>query len=269
MLSAALDILKRRELLLTLAGRNLKLRYKGSVLGFLWTLLDPLILMLIYYFVFSLLIAKFPVPNFALLLITGLLGWTFLSMTVSDSLGSVLDQAHLVKKIYFPREILPLAVLLANLANFILALGVLVAIFAVLGFFPGWTLLLVPVVIAVQAMFILGLGMLVATANVFFRDIEHIIQALLLAWFFLTPIVYPVEVAANFLGTKEFLGINLYGIYLANPMAMISLQYQHLLVAGEVYQPLMFLCTAVQAAAVFWIGWRVFHRAQRHFADLI
>ena len=186
------DIHLHQELLKSLVGRNLKIRYKRSVLGFFWTLLNPIFLILIYtVFLKILRFYNAEDPLFLHKLITGIIAWQFLAMSLNDSLGAVVGNANLITKTAFPRLILPFSMTVANLVNFMLSLLILIA-FMLITRVSGRFFVALPAIIATHFALCLGLSLVISAMNVFFRDTEHILSVGLLAWFFLTPIIYPV-----------------------------------------------------------------------------
>ncbi len=180
----------RRELLWILIARNLKIRYKQSVLGFFWSLLGPLLLIVIYAIFAAILKFNTGRPHYLQFLVIGIVIWQFLAMCLNDSLGALVGNANLIKKTAFPRLILPLAMVCANAVNFLLSWCVLLIYLLVVGM-PFEHLWLLPIVMLLQVCLCLGVALLVSTSNVFFRDTEHILGVGTLAWFFLSPVFYP------------------------------------------------------------------------------
>ena len=178
----------------SLVAKDLKVRYKRSVLGFAWFLLKPLFSMLVYYFVFTR-ILRFggAIPHFSLFLLTGLLPWNFFSSSLNASTGSLLDNHRLIRSIYFPRMALPAAEVAANLVHLLLALVVLEALMVVFGHYPGISILLVLPAVLLLTLMTVGIGMLLSIGNVFYRDVRQFIEVLLLAWFYASPIIYPLD----------------------------------------------------------------------------
>lgn len=183
------EVWRYREVLWNLVRRNLKVRYKNSILGFLWSLLNPLMQIGVWWFVFKIILDN-PEPNYMALLITGFLPWLFFSQTVLDSTACVTQEMALVKKAYFPRMVLPLSALFSNLIHLGLAFVVLLALFAVwrvdinISYF-----LIIPATLLV-AVFAYGLSAMLAAWSVFYADVKFIIGNLLGLWFFLTPVLY-------------------------------------------------------------------------------
>jgi lipopolysaccharide transport system permease protein len=184
------DVLRYRELFASLFRRDLQARYRGSLLGVLWTLVNPLVLLGIYLLVFSLLTKFIAVDHPALFLLSGLTVWVFFSSALHTASRSMLDNANLIRKTRFPRQLVPLSVVATHLVTFAVMLAVLLALN--LAFLPrvrdtAW--LALPLSVALIAL-VGGLALALASANVVFRDVEHLVGALLLPWFFLTPILW-------------------------------------------------------------------------------
>src|SRR4051794_1713401 len=209
----------RWELLRNLVRKDLKVKYKGSTLGFAWSLMNPLLLLAVYYVVFQL-ILKGRIPDFAIYLMSGLLIWNAFSGGVSGAATSVVGNANLVKKVRFPLPVLPLSAVGFALVHFVLQMVVLVAVVLVLGHsILGWQLLLAIPALAVALLLTVGLSLLVAALNVRYRDTQHLLEVALLAWFWLNPIVYDVGLVRAQLGS-------LTGLYWLNPMANVVVTMQ-------------------------------------------
>ncbi|MCJ7751255.1 MAG: ABC transporter permease [Armatimonadetes bacterium] len=195
-MSELLEVLRHREILWNLVRRNLKVRYKNSVLGFAWSLLNPLMQIGVWYFVFKILFQR-DEPNFMALLVTGFLPWLFFSQTIMDSTAAVSQEMPLIKKAYFPRTIIPISVLLSNLIHLGFAFIVLLALFVLwrvdLNIHYLWV---IPSTILV-AIFAYGLAAMLAAWSVFYADVKFIVGNLLGLWFFLTPVLYPLELVLN------------------------------------------------------------------------
>ena len=189
------DLLRYRDLFANLFRRDLQAKYKGSALGVLWTLANPLLLMAIYLVVFSTLWkARFAqLDHYPLFLLTGLAPWVFFSTALQSASRSMLDNANLIKKTRFPRQLVPLSVVAAHLVSFGVMLALLLVLdFALLPRVRATEWLALPLA-ALLVCLVGGLGLAVASLNVVFRDVEHIVAALLLPWFFLTPVIYPLR----------------------------------------------------------------------------
>lgn len=186
------ELWRYREVLWNLVRRNLKVRYKNSVLGFFWSLLNPLMQIGVWYFVFKIILGN-PEENYMALLITGFLPWLFFSQTVLDSTACVTQEMALVKKAYFPRSVLPLSALLSNIVHLGLAFLVLLVLFAVWRVDVNIHYLLVIPATLLIAVFAYGLSAMLAAWSVFYADVKFIISNLLGLWFFLTPVLYSLS----------------------------------------------------------------------------
>ena len=214
-----LQIWRYRELLVTLVHKELKVKYKNSALGFFWSLLNPALYLVVFYIVFQYFLPS-GIPFFAIFLLSGLLPWNLYSTSVSGATASIVANSALVKKVWFPREVLALASVGAAIVHFFLQMIVLVLALGIFQFAPSpkYALLLVP---ALLTMILLAsaLGIALAAANVYLRDTQHLLELLLLAWFWMTPIVYPFSSVAERLGSSRWL-------YLLNPVTPIVIAFQ-------------------------------------------
>jgi len=195
-MSELLEVLRYREILWNLVRRNLKVRYKNSVLGFAWSLLNPLMQIGVWYFVFKILFGR-DEPNFMAFLVTGFLPWLFFSQTIMDSTAAVTQEMPLIKKAYFPRTILPVSVLLSNLIHLGFAFIVLLALFALWGVDLNIHYLWVIPSTILVAVFAYGICAMLAAWSVFYADVKFIVSNLLGLWFFLTPVLYPLKLVLN------------------------------------------------------------------------
>ena len=261
------EIYQYRELLRNLVVSDLKARYKNSVLGFFWSLLNPLGMMLVFTLIFGLLVPNVQIERYPLFLLCGLLPWNYFSASVQGSLYSVLGNAGLVKKVYFPRAILPIATVLSQLINFLLAFVILFA--ALLIFqsnFSPW-LWLLPFVLLIQTIFTIGVALILSTLNVFYRDTSMIMDVLMLAWFFLTPVFYSTALLPD---SITLLGVTLNPqrlLYILNPMASLVNMYRDLLYWGYRTDLDFFLRSAVTAVAVLLFGAWFFRRYSDRFGE--
>jgi len=265
------ELIRFRDLVWNLVVRDLKVRYKNSVLGVLWSWLNPLFMMVVYTIVFTVMrqSSNGNVPNrqFPVFILCALLPWNFFSMAVTQSVSSIVENGNLVKKVYFPREILPLSVVLSNLVNFGISLMVL---FPMLFLFrvrlTPWILLL-PVIILIQLCFTTGVSLLLSTLNVFYRDTKVIIDVAMMAWFFMTPVFYPIDVLPR---SREILNLTI-DIHrwtrILNPMASLVAAYRDILYYGRLVGPDFLVRTAVTSFAILAAGYIVFYRFSRVFGE--
>jgi lipopolysaccharide transport system permease protein len=256
----ARELYAAREILWNLVRKELKVKYTASVLGAVWSLLNPVVFLAVFSFVTKVLPGG--ITDYPAFLLAGLLAWNLFSVSLSNGAQSVIANANLVKKVYFPREILPLSIVLSNLVNFLLSLLVFLPLAVLLGArFSAWTLAL-PAVIAVQLCLVTGLALLVAALNVFYRDTEVVLDVGLTAGFFLTPIFYELELLPN-----QFLGVDVWRfVYTLNPMATLITDYRYILL----YQyPVIrhTLVPAVLGLIVLGAGWYLFRRASPAFSE--
>ena len=256
-----------RELIYNLVQRELKARYKSSVLGFVWSLLNPLGMMVVFTIVFSVLMPNNTVAHYPIFLLCGLLAWNFFSASIMTGTNSIVANGNLVKKVYFPREVLPIATVLANLVNFLLALVVLFAALLVFRIPLSLWIWQLPFIILIQTCFTLGIVFLLSTAQVFYRDTLLVLDVVLLAWFFLTPVFYPI----SFLPTSyEVLGVTVDVqrlMYILNPMASLINMYRDLLYWGYRTDPDFFWRTSLTALSVLAIGYWVFVKYSGEFGE--
>ena len=251
------EIIGRRELIKNLVIRQLKVRYKSSSLGFLWSLLNPLLMMFVYWIVFSKLLRFRGIENFKAYLATGLFAWNFFAGSLSDSANSIVGNVSLVKRVYFPRFILPLSAVLTNLVNFLFSLVVLFLLFAFWGVDIKLCILALPLVIVIELILALGFSFFLSGLNVLFRDVEHILQVVLLAWFFLTPIVYE----------RGLIPARFQHLYLCNPMTSIIVCYQSILYYGRLPSVWLFVMPFVFSVIVLLTGFLFFRRHEGLIVD--
>lgn len=261
------EMITYQELVRNLVARDLKVRYKNSVLGFLWSLLNPLMMMVIFTVVFTIMLPNNTIDRFPVFVLCALLPWNFFSSSVMTSIYSVVGNAHLIKKVYFPREVLPLSTVLANLVNFLLAMIVLFGMMFVFRTpLTVWALLL-PVIVLVQVIFTLGLAFFLSTLNVFYRDTAAIMDVAMLAWFFLTPVFYPITILPHY-RTLFGLPLDIQRLaYILNPMASLIASYRVILYNGAPPAFDFLARTVVTALAFLVIGYLVFAHYSRVFAE--
>jgi len=251
------SLFRYRELVRNLVIKDLKLKYRDSVLGFLWSLANPLLLIVVYSFVFGHILRGGP-PNFAFFLMVGILPWTFFAQALMMSTGSIVDNGNLIKKVALPMEVFPLATVLFNLAQF----G-----FALIVFFPMALLYFrVPValswlnffpILALQIVFTLGLCFMVSTATVFYRDVRHFTEILLMLLFWLTPIIYDVQTIPESLRTAIYL----------NPFTYFTLAYQDALYHNTVSSPHNLLALALLGLSSLSLGFLSFMYSKTRFPE--
>ena len=214
-----------RELLFNLTHKEVKVKYKNSFLGFIWSLVTPLMMLVVFYVAFGIIfkLRAMGMQYYAFYLMSGILPWNFMSTSLLLSTGSVVSNADLVKKVYFPREVLPLSHLGSSSFHFILQ-ELMLIIFLVAFRVPltPW-ILLFPLIMVFELTFIAGLSMFLSALNVFYRDVQHFIEIVLMAWFWMTPVIYPISLMRDSLPSWAV------HIYMLNPMAHIILLWQRIM----------------------------------------
>ena len=256
---------RHRSLIQSLVARELAARYRGSVLGFFWSFVNPLLLLLIYAVVFGVLLRNRTVEPYALFLFCGILPWTWFSASLLESSSSLVAGGNLIKRVLFPAEVLPIVSVLANLVHFLFG-GLVLAAFLV-GFrhLPDWQgLPWLPVVIAIQLALTLGLALLLSAVTVHFRDVRDLLANVLTLGFWATPIVYP--------WTFEALRDHAWFHWLLrlNPLAQLVIAYQEVLFFEGPYRQWPSLAaTGATALVVLLAGYWVFDRLRDSFAEAV
>ncbi len=267
------ELVEARELFRNLTLRELRGKYKRSALGWMWSLLNPLATMAIFTVVFRFVVRVEPdvgdpsgLHNFPFFLLCGLLSWNFLSVGMQDGMGAPIGNAGLIKKVYFPREVLTASVVASWAVQFAIELAVLIVALLFVGnvafvFIPG-----VVVVLLIQTAFVYGLGLGLGAANVYFRDVQHFISLFVQLWFYATPIIYPVSLVPR---TADFLGYELpfRTLYLLNPMARFVELYRNLLYDLRWPAAADLAYVAGVAVITLAVGRMVFLRLEPRFAE--
>jgi ABC-type polysaccharide/polyol phosphate export permease len=259
MLAELTTLFRYRLLVQSLVGRELKARYRGSVLGFLWSFVNPLLLLLTYVVVFTVVLPGRHSPAiepFALFFFCGILPWTWFSSSLLEGSGVLIAGGNLIKKVLFPAEVLPVVAVFANLAHFLLGLPILLA-FLVYHARLGPEALLLPLPILVQLVFTLGLALALSALTVHFRDIQNILGHVLHLLFFASPVLYPYAEVTGRL--RAFLRLN--------PMTHVLVSYQEILFAGDFQHARGLLGAAGAALLTFAAGAFLFDRLRDTLAE--
>ena len=253
-------LLRYRGLIQSLVARELKARYRGSFLGFFWSFINPLLLLLVYSFVFTYIMpANYKgIEQYELFLFCGILPWTWFSSSLLESSGVLISGGNLIKKVLFPAEILPIVTVLANMVHFFFGLSILVLfLFWYRAPITPYELLWFPVVVLVQLILTLGFALILSALAVHFRDVRDIIGNLMTFWFFATPIIYPYQA----MGDKIWV-LNL------NPFTHLAISYQEILFfEGPVGHWRWLLALGGASIAFFMFGYFVFDRLRDTFAE--
>ena len=253
------ELWKFRTLVTALVGRHLRARYRGSFLGFIWSFLNPLCLIAVYSLVFKYYIRFDQVEHYTLFLFAGLLPWIWFSSGLLEATSSISSGGSLITKALFPPHILPMVTVFTSLANFLFAVPLLIAFMLITGVMPGISILLLPVVIFLEFLFLAGLSLFFAALNVHYRDIQHILGNVITLWFFLCPILYPIE------NVPEAFRFTLY----LNPIALFTKMYQGIFIEDAIPQAMVLLLCMGVSLLTFLIGNLVFNRYREDFAELI
>ena len=267
------EIFEHRYLLRNLVIRDLKARYKNSFFGVIWSLLNPLLMMAVYTVLFTVLIPAENIPHYPIFILVALVPWQFFTSTVTSGTTSITNNSSLVKKVYFPRILLPGASLLSNFVNFLLACIILVILLYAFGIGLTIHALWFPAILFTQIVFTYGLIFFLSSMQTFYRDTAMIMEVGLLAWFFLTPIFYPFEKFGEY---AQMAGIAFNPARLMrwiNPMASIVDGYRTILWGNvpnsgpSAMDPLALLRTFITALIVFFIGYYFFQRSEHLFGE--
>lgn len=259
MIQTIKEVWNYRTMIRSLVHRELRGRYKASVLGFLWTFIVPLCQLLVYTLVFSV-ILKSNIKRYYLYLFVALIPWNFFSNCLAGGSSCMIQQQSMVNKIYFPREVIPVSYVTAAFVNMIYCEIVVFAVSIISGVhFSALSLFCLPLVMLVEYILALGITMIVCAVDVYFRDLEHILGILSMAWMFMTPIMYDISVVPE----------NLIPFFQVNPMTSIVTAYRDILYNGTVPQ-LATLGTAAGMGVLFLIiGMLAFSRLKRRFSEVM
>src|SRR5947207_6884555 len=268
------EILRYRGLLGMLVWRDIRVRYKQSLLGVSWAFLMPLISALILYAIFtfnkffdSTDPAKFRDMPKLLFVLTGVVFWGFFAGAITSSMDCLTRNSRLVTKVYFPREVFPLAAVAGAFVDFLFAAAIIVPFYIYYIIAgkdsapePGLRLLLLPVILLIEALFATGLALILSMANLFFRDVKYIMSFILQMWFFATNVAYPITFDAH---------PNLRWAVSLNPMIPILDAYRACLMGNPIPNKIALGISALVAWLVFYFGWKAFHRAEFKFAEVV
>ncbi len=251
---------RRRDLVWHMTVRHLRGQYKQSVLGYAWAFLTPLTLLLTLSFVFSVLL-RFPSQGlpYALFVLVGLLPWMFFANGLTTATDSVSGAMNLVTKVYFPREILPMAAINTKIVDLFFGLIILAGLMMIYNHPPTETVLWVPLLFAIQVIFTAGLAFPMAALNVYFHDVRYLVGVVLTMWFYLTPVIYPVEIVPS---KYQF-------IFDLNPMAILVNAYRRVILLDDSPAMDRLLLGLGIAVVTFVIGYFLFKRMEAGFADRI
>ncbi len=256
-MNALKELYEYRQMIASLVRKDLRGRYKGSVLGFMWTFINPLLQLLVYTLVFSV-IMKNGIEKYYIYLFVGLVPWIFFSTSVTSGASSVMMNKEMVKKIYFPREVMPISCVTSNFVNMLYSFIVIFVVLLVsgVGVNPIALLCLIPVML-VEYILCLGFALLSAGLTVYFRDLEYVLGIVTMAWMYVTPVLYDESMVPEKFRTLLYL----------NPMTPIILAYRDILYYKQVPEMSTLLQALVVGVVFLVIGYIVFRKLQKGFAE--
>lgn len=246
------------DLLIVMTEKELKARYKNTMFGFLWVIINPLIQMLVIGFVFRFIIRE-PIANYYLYLFVGLLIWNFFSLTLSKTSSCIVNERSLIKKAKFPREVIPISIIISNFINTVIAFTLLAIPIIYYQTFSLKYLPMLFVGIVLLLVFTIGLSLLTSTYNVRFRDVSFFVQAVLIVWFYATPIVYSITLIPH----------ELTWIWRLNPLVVIIQIFQGVLVSAPPPSTEIFITNTMIILVMFILGIYVFNKESKYFDDWV
>jgi len=251
------EIYEYRQMIFSLVKKDLRGRYKGSVLGFLWTFINPLLQLLVFTMVFSV-ILRSDIDKYYLFLFVALIPWNFFASSLSGGARAILNDQSLVTKIYFPREVLPIAYITSGFVNMLYCFIVvfIVVILSGISLNPIALLCLIPVML-IEYIMALGVAFFTSAVTVYFRDFEHIMGVIAMAWQYLTPVMYPTTWVPE----------ELMFVFNANPMTPVILAYRDILYYGQIPEMTTLISALIFAVVIFFVGFIVFSVLKKRFAE--
>lgn len=246
-----------REMIASLVRKDLKGRYQGSVLGFLWTFINPLLQLLVYTAVFSV-ILKNTTPHYYMHLFVALVPWIFFSSSLTTGSRLILDQKNMIKKIYFPRAVLPVAYTVSSFFNMLFSFVIVFAVIAVMRLGVNFAALpwLIPVML-IQFLLVLGMNLITSALTVYVRDLEHIMGVVGMAWMYLSPVVYGIS----------YIPENWRRWYMLNPMSPLLISYRQILYYKDTPDLALLLRALILSVVVLMAGILIFETLQKRFAE--
>lgn len=257
-MSSLKELYNYRQMIFSLVRKDLRGRYKGSVLGFLWTFINPLFQLLVYTIAFSFILPS-PIEKYYLHLFVALIPWIFFSSSVQGGANSIIAAKDMVSKIYFPREVIPISYVTSCFVNMLLSFIIIFAVVIFSGVGLNFlAVLCLPVIMLVEYIMALGMAMLFSAITVFFRDMEHILSIITMAWIYLTPVLYPIDMIEN---------KTIQRLFYINPMTSVIVAYRDVLYYAKVPDLSTLLIAFGFGVLILFIGSFVFSGLKRHFAE--
>ncbi len=252
-------LVRYRALLHKLVLKDLKLKYRGSALGFVWSLANPLLMLTVYTLAFRY-VLRIQTEGFVVALLVGLLAWMFFAHSMIMAAGSIADNGGLLKSVYFPRAVLPIASVLFNFMHYVVTMSVFLPLLVVIFRVPiTWAALGLPVFVVLQVLFTVGLAFAVATGTAYFRDVRHLLDVALAALFWVTPVLYQMDQVPDALRLPVLL----------SPMSPFVAAYHEVLLKGAWPDPSLWALAGGYTAAALIVGFRLLVRFEEHFAELV
>ena len=245
-----------RELLKTSIKKDIRGKYKSSILGVIWSFLNPLLQLAVYAIVFPL-IMKSNIPNYTVFVCCGLIPWTFFSTAISRTSFVMVENANIIKKVYFPREILPISIVTSEMVNFIISTIIILAFVMAYGIGFSWYIVFYPVILIIQYILLIGISLLVSSITVYFRDLQHFIGILLQLLFYATPIVYGLDIMPE----------SFRWILKINPMSYIIDGYRSIFYYQKMPDFVGLGIVLAISVILCIIGYLVFNKLQKRFAE--
>jgi lipopolysaccharide transport system permease protein len=258
------ELIRHRSFIWDLVRKEIRARYAGSLIGLFWAVLHPALTILIFFLIFSSVVAgrlrsDGGVPNFVIYLCCGILPWNAFNETATRASTVFLDHSSMIKRVLFPRQLLLAQIVLSTTLNLVIGLALFLLLMVLTGFTPGITVVWLPFIIFLQMLFSFGLGLALATLNVFFRDLTQVVHTLLSLWFWMTPIVYPLSILPQRLAS----------LMKFNPLAYLVEIYRDLILYSAPPSISKFGIFLVVSALLYWFGIAVYDRLKDDLADML
>lgn len=252
------EIFKYRAMIKGIVNKDLRTRYRGSFLGFLWTFLNPLMQLVIYSLIFPYLL-RFQIENYAMFMFVCLVPWIYFNTTAVGSCSLIINNSNLVTKIYFPRIILPISFTMSAFINMLLSYLIVIPMLLLFGISITWNILWLIPVFLIETLICLGISMFFSAVNVYFRDVEHILGILIMGLYFFTPILYSLDI----------FGQNMLPYFEMNPLTNIMLAIRDAALYGKAPDIISLRYPLIFGIAALAVGYATFQRLQRKFAEVI
>lgn len=252
------ELYKYRELLKTSIKKEIRGKYKASVLGVLWSFINPLLQVLVYAIVFPYLLNNTG-DNYLIYLVTGLIPWLYFQTVVTECITTVKSNASVIKKVYFPREILPISSAISGLINFFISCIIIIVFCVIFGVGVSWHIVFVPLIAVIEGMFALGFGMMLGAMDAYIQDLEYIVNFLLTLAMYGSPIIYRIDSVAS--------NSTLVKLITLNPLTQIINSYRDVFLYHQIPNMAVIGILFLLALAVLAIGWAIFRKLEKGFAE--